>query len=219
MWSVCNLRFREELVRLGLPSGRKSETIAPPTVDHSDVDYFRGLIDADGSLGLEAHGLPFLALTTSSVAVATAYQDFLYRATGKRKLQGRNQRDGAYNILVWKEDAQAVVFRLYYPAYLSLHHKSRKALELFAWVHPVGMRRVENRRSWSPDQDEYVLSHAVEESMSFLKRNRNSVNCAGNGCEGRKVAAGNRLNHYVDLFADEQDRVWIGVHFGSRGLG
>lgn len=26
-------------------------------------------------------------------------------------------------------------------------------------------------------------------------------------------------NHYVDLFTDENDRVWIGVHFGSRGLG
>lgn len=26
-------------------------------------------------------------------------------------------------------------------------------------------------------------------------------------------------NHYVDLFLDEQNRVWIGVHFGSRGLG
>ena len=26
-------------------------------------------------------------------------------------------------------------------------------------------------------------------------------------------------NHYVDLFADEDDRVWIGVHFGSRGFG
>jgi tRNA-splicing ligase RtcB (3'-phosphate/5'-hydroxy nucleic acid ligase) len=26
-------------------------------------------------------------------------------------------------------------------------------------------------------------------------------------------------NHYVDLFADEIDRVWIGVHFGSRGFG
>lgn len=26
-------------------------------------------------------------------------------------------------------------------------------------------------------------------------------------------------NHYVDVFSDEQDRVWIGVHFGSRGLG
>jgi tRNA-splicing ligase RtcB len=26
-------------------------------------------------------------------------------------------------------------------------------------------------------------------------------------------------NHYVDLFEDEQGWVWIGVHFGSRGLG
>ncbi|MDX1933420.1 MAG: RtcB family protein [Capsulimonadales bacterium] len=26
-------------------------------------------------------------------------------------------------------------------------------------------------------------------------------------------------NHYVDLFVDEADRVWVGVHFGSRGLG
>ena len=26
-------------------------------------------------------------------------------------------------------------------------------------------------------------------------------------------------NHYVDLFTDEADRVWVGVHFGSRGLG
>ena len=26
-------------------------------------------------------------------------------------------------------------------------------------------------------------------------------------------------NHYVDLFVDDSDRVWIGVHFGSRGFG
>lgn len=26
-------------------------------------------------------------------------------------------------------------------------------------------------------------------------------------------------NHYVDLFSDELDRAWVGVHFGSRGLG
>ncbi|MCA9409369.1 MAG: RtcB family protein [Candidatus Omnitrophica bacterium] len=26
-------------------------------------------------------------------------------------------------------------------------------------------------------------------------------------------------NHYVDIFIDEQNRVWIGVHFGSRGFG
>ncbi|HST58741.1 MAG TPA: RtcB family protein, partial [Longimicrobium sp.] len=26
-------------------------------------------------------------------------------------------------------------------------------------------------------------------------------------------------NHYVDVFADESGAVWVGVHFGSRGLG
>jgi tRNA-splicing ligase RtcB len=26
-------------------------------------------------------------------------------------------------------------------------------------------------------------------------------------------------NHYVDIFTDEEDRIWVGVHFGSRGLG
>jgi tRNA-splicing ligase RtcB len=26
-------------------------------------------------------------------------------------------------------------------------------------------------------------------------------------------------NHYVDIFSDESDRIWVGVHFGSRGFG
>jgi tRNA-splicing ligase RtcB len=26
-------------------------------------------------------------------------------------------------------------------------------------------------------------------------------------------------NHYVDVFADERDHLWVGVHFGSRGFG
>src|SRR5688500_1521336 len=26
-------------------------------------------------------------------------------------------------------------------------------------------------------------------------------------------------NHYLDVFVDEADEIWVGVHFGSRGLG
>lgn len=42
---------------------------------------------------------------------------------------------------------------------------------------------------------------------------------------GLKATAAEQLgtvgggNHYVDIFADEQNRIWVGVHFGSRGLG
>ncbi|MGU3475670.1 RtcB family protein [Methylobacterium sp. D48H] len=45
------------------------------------------------------------------------------------------------------------------------------------------------------------------------------------GAEGLKSKAQAQLgtvgsgNHYVDLFEDEAGFVWIGVHFGSRGLG
>jgi len=45
------------------------------------------------------------------------------------------------------------------------------------------------------------------------------------GVEDLKATARNQLgtvgsgNHYVDLFQDEAGLVWIGVHFGSRGLG
>jgi tRNA-splicing ligase RtcB len=46
------------------------------------------------------------------------------------------------------------------------------------------------------------------EAVSPLKRlARQQLGTVGSG------------NHYVDIFVDEQDRVWVGCHFGSRGLG
>ncbi len=44
--------------------------------------------------------------------------------------------------------------------------------------------------------------------MCFLKdKARGQLGTVGGG------------NHYVDIFADQSDTVWVGVHFGSRGLG
>ncbi|WP_395294112.1 hypothetical protein ACF9IK_11345 [Kitasatospora hibisci] len=51
VWTVCARGFREELQALGLPAGRQSETVVPPTVPFSERDYARGLVDADGSVG------------------------------------------------------------------------------------------------------------------------------------------------------------------------
>ncbi len=41
----------------------------------------------------------------------------------------------------------------------------------------------------------------------LLHKARNQLGTVGSG------------NHYVDIFADQQNRIWVGVHFGSRGLG
>jgi tRNA-splicing ligase RtcB len=42
---------------------------------------------------------------------------------------------------------------------------------------------------------------------SLAAKARNQLGTVGSG------------NHYVDVFADEERRLWVGVHFGSRGFG
>lgn len=59
--------------------------------------------------------------------------------------------------------------------------------------------------------DHPVLDTIVRSPSAFQRKH---VQLAAN--QLGTVGAG---NHYVDLFRDEQDRVWIGVHFGSRGFG
>lgn len=71
-----------------------------------------------------------------------------------------------------------------------------------------------NRSSDSPDDHSLFDDEAwnavpsgVHERERLRKLAREQLGTVGSG------------NHYVDLFADEKDRVWVGVHFGSRGLG
>ena len=52
--------------------------------------------------------------------------------------------------------------------------------------------------------DEAWKIHAIKPLKQLA---RNQLGTIGSG------------NHYVDLFVDERDRVWVGAHFGSRGLG
>lgn len=68
----------------------------------------------------------------------------------------------------------------------------------------VGRRndeKVEHALFDSPTWDE------VPEIKSFKAMARDQLGTVGSG------------NHYVDLFEDEDGWIWIGVHFGSRGLG
>ncbi len=66
----------------------------------------------------------------------------------------------------------------------------------------------------APDEHSLFTSDAWEVIPSkggirerLLHKARNQLGTVGSG------------NHYVDVFADEQNRIWVGVHFGSRGLG
>ncbi|UIX31793.1 LAGLIDADG family homing endonuclease [Streptomyces sp. GQFP] len=156
-WSLCSLEARTRLNELGLPYGRKSKTIAPPHVEFSRRDYLRGVIDADGSVGNTSQGFPFVSLTTASTAIAAYLCFYAGKITGAERTLKRNARDGIYNILYTKENAQELAADLYYKDCLSLQRKQTAADSLSAWIRPADMRVAPDRRRWTAQEDRMLL--------------------------------------------------------------
>lgn len=175
IWSVYDKRFRDYLELWGLPSGSKSNLIQIPSCKFSAADYFRGLIDGDGSLGLTSKEFPFLSLITSSSQIADEYLKLICNITGKNKTSSRNLRDRVYNIAVYKEDAQLLAVYLYYDNCLALKRKLAKAHEVLSWNRPSTMRKVNQRKSWTIEEDEFITTHSVKESIKELNRSQNSI--------------------------------------------
>ncbi len=174
VWSVHNQTFREALLCRGFTAGKKSDIIAVPNGEYSEVDYFRGMVDADGSVGKTANGFPFLSIITSSGEFAMQYNAFLRERVGCRKKIGRNKRDNVFNITVFKEEAQALAALLYYENCLALPRKYAKISEVTQWQRPAHMRKT-NRRMWCAEQDAYILTHTIKQSAHFLERTEQSI--------------------------------------------
>jgi hypothetical protein len=156
-WTLCSLEARTLLNDLGLPYGRKSKTITPPRGKFSRRDYLRGVIDADGSVGYTKQGWPFIALTTASTAIGSYLCFYAGKITGAERTLKRNARDGIYNILYTKENAQELAADLYYKDCLSLQRKKNAAESLGAWVRPANMRVAPDRRRWMAREDRVLL--------------------------------------------------------------
>lgn len=173
---ICDWAFRKELLDLGYQVGRKSRIVTPPICEFSETDYFRGVIDADGSLGMTAQGFPFISLVTPSDNIANWVISFISSTTGKsRKKLKRNVRDNIYNIMITKEDAVLLASMLYYDGCLAMERKRIKAKEIMVWSRPLSMRKMSPRKLWDKAQDDYILSHSIKESMSHLGRSKQSV--------------------------------------------
>ena len=175
VWNVFYKRFRDFLMENGIPCGRKSNIISKPVGKYSKADYFRGLIDGDGSLGLTANGFPYLSFITTSSVIADEYLSFLKSITNKEKTTTQNKRDNVFNIAIYKEDAQKVARILYYENCLALPRKIQKAKDVLNWQRPATMKKVENRKRWTEVEDKFILSNSIKDAVTKLDRTRNSI--------------------------------------------
>jgi tRNA-splicing ligase RtcB len=69
------------------------------------------------------------------------------------------------------------------------------------------------------DEDDAPTDHQLFDSYawSLLPTAANIQNFKGKARKQLGTVGGG--NHYVDVFTDNADRIWIGTHFGSRGFG
>ncbi|MGW8850402.1 hypothetical protein ACWGNE_21840 [Streptomyces xiamenensis] len=175
VWTLCSLEARTQLMELGLPQGRKSHLVRPPTMSFMAADYWRGVIDADGSLGITAQGLPFLALTTASEALAHAFCAYTRAVTGAERVPARNSRDSIFNIMYTKESAVEMIKHLYYPGSCGLERKQQSAARASRWLRPAGMAKNGPRKRWSATEDRRLLELGkAETAAQELGRSHNA---------------------------------------------
>ena len=164
--------FREELMKRGFPAGNKCEIVQPPIDDYLEEEFWRGYIDGDGSIGFTKEGLPYISIVTKSDAICSSFLNFLERRLGIIKILSRNKRDNCYNIVIKNEDAVELSRILYADADIYLNRKYQKYLEIQKWKRT---KKKIHSQSWSKEEDNFILSHRIEESISELKRTKSSI--------------------------------------------
>jgi hypothetical protein len=172
--NVFDKGFRDFIETLGVPYGKKNDVIIPEWFKFNS-NFWRGMIDGDGSLGLVKKGYCFVSLITKSESVATSYMSLVSGIIGRSVNANRNKRDSVYNITVSNEDAKRLVNWLNYSSDLSLNRKRNKAKEVLSWKRPHGMRRAHRQKRWSKQEDDYILSHSLSDSVNNLKRTEMSI--------------------------------------------
>lgn len=137
--SIYNKDVINNFIKYGVPAGKKSNIISIPTMSISEQDYWRGMIDGDGSLGFRKSSNsnklhPFISLVISSEELKNNYLNLISRLINKNIKSSRNKRDNVYNIVLSYGSAIKMVSHIYYDGHdISLNRKSMIAEKIKNW--------------------------------------------------------------------------------------
>lgn len=167
-WVASRYELRRSLQDVGLPAGRKSAIIKPPTVDFNERGYLRGVIDGDGSIGLQRTGLPFINFWSMSKNMVQYFCDTVLRVAGTEINPCFNARGaGMYlaNVSGWA--AKSLAEYLYKPGTLALDRKRALADQIINWK-PKRGTRPERHVLWTAEEDAIVAAHPVHVASGML---------------------------------------------------
>lgn len=133
--SFCSMPLVKYFYSIGFSQCDKTNTAAPPNFNYSKADFWRGVIDGDGSLGLrkadQKYKQPFISLTTKSELLKEAYLIMLKEIVHQTYHPNRNTRDNIYNICVGGSRSYNLAHYLYDNPLISMPRKLEKAQLIF----------------------------------------------------------------------------------------
>lgn len=174
--SVFDFQFRQSIIEY-IPVGKKSNDIEIPEGIH-EIGYWRGMIDADGSVSITKKNIPFVSLVTSSDHIKNGFCTFLESNFGIRKCPTRNKRDDIYNIMVMRENAVSLCSILYGNSSIHLDRKHTSAHELMSWKRPDDMpsrKCTIPPKRWETWEDDFILAESIQDSVKKLGRTEKSI--------------------------------------------
>jgi hypothetical protein len=172
--SIFDIKLRNDLKKY-IPIGNKSKIIYKPD-NVIEKDYWRGIIDGDGSLGITKNNIPFISLVTKSNLLANSYIEYIKNIVGVEKSTTPNKRDNIYNIMLTNENAQILIKELYYDNCFGIDRKINKAIEILLWKRPNERIKVTWKKTkWTKYEDDFIITHTLEESMKDLNRTEKSI--------------------------------------------
>ncbi len=172
---IYSQEARAEFERFGVLVGRKSNIVRPPSEDFCRPDYLRGIIDGDGSVGFTGKGYPFVSIVTTSPFLAQHICAEIAAVCGVERTARRNQRDGAFNIMVASGAAVALAEWCYPPGCLALPRKRTAAREVVCWTAPNN-RFGRVQKPWTAEEDALLSTCSIAEAAALLGRTKQSVN-------------------------------------------
>lgn len=159
----------------GFPLKDKTNHIAPPLLNYSKPDFWRGIIDGDGSIGRkQATNEPFISLVTKSEALKNAFEEYIEEITGFRPRNQRNKRDGVFNVTIHGEKAVKLTEVIYQNSNIYIDRKYKKYLENRVWSKPDTTNKYHFK--WSEQELQDLLTLSIEEFIAkYPNRTRNAI--------------------------------------------
>lgn len=163
---VYNKEFRRTVNYYGVPYGKKSKIIQPPKQKYSEIDYWRGIIDGDGSVGFTKDGNPFISLITASRKLFKSYCKLIYKHIGVKHNPKRNKRDKVYNVVLFNEEAKKFVGLLYYNKCLSINRKYKISAKILKWKRPYNSKKfTKPKHFWTKKEKNFLVNNSVKDCL------------------------------------------------------